>query len=225
MPGFRDSAGRLDPSVLRLVVITDGRGDLPRIERIVRGAVDAGARCVQLREPKWTARELLHAAERLRPVLDDKGGVLLVNDRIDVARTGVAHGVQIGHRSIPVEQARAVLGDEGVLSFSAHDARELELAAAARCDCALLSPVWPTSSKPGVAPLGAVRAAELTAEAQLPVVWLGGISVKEAARVAEYTGESRPAGIAVRSAVCDAEDPRSVTAALLRAQSGMSAGA
>lgn len=216
---FRDRDGFLDPGVLRLIVITDGRGDLPRIERIVRGAVDGGVRCVQLREPSWTARELLKAAERLRPLLDAVCGVLLVNDRIDVAVTGVAHGVQIGYRSIPIELARAVLGDRGVLSFSAHDQADLDLAATARCDCALLSPVWPTS-KHGARHLGEAKAMAYTASARLPVVWLGGINSAEAQRVADCPAKSRPAGIAVLSAVCGAVDPRSAAAALLGALGG-----
>lgn len=221
---WRDERGVLDPSVLRLVLITDGRADFGRVERIVRAAVEGGVRCVQLREPRWTARVLLQACERLRPVLDDVEGVLLVNDRIDVAATGVAHGVQIGHRSVPAELARDVLGEAGVLSYSAHELAELELAAAARCDCALLAPVWPTASKPTVPHLGEAHAAACTARARLPVVWLGGITPTEAARAADYEPPSRPAGVAVRSAICEAADPRYAAAALLRAVAASGAG-
>lgn len=204
-------------SRLRLVLVTDGRGDAARIEAIVRAALDGGARCVQLREPHWSARMLLQAAERLHPLLDEAGGLLLVNDRLDVAAAGAAHGAQIGHRSLPPDLARRVLGPEPVLGYSAHDQGELDLAAAAGCDFALLSPVWPTTSKPGMPHLGEPRAVVLTAAARLPVVWLGGVTPVHAARIADLPPDRRPAGIAVRSAIMDAADPRYATAALLRA--------
>lgn len=214
-------AARLfDPTALQFVLVTDGRGDALRIESIVRAAVDGGARCVQLREPHWPARTLLQVAERLRPMLDAVHGLLLVNDRVDVAAAGVAHGVQVGHRSLPPELARQVLGPARVLGYSAHDQAELDLAAAAGCDFALLAPVWATSSKPGMPHLGEALATSLTSRARLPVVWLGGITPTNAARIADLPVQSRPAGIAVRSAVMEAEDPRYTVAALLRALLG-----
>ncbi|MCC7061175.1 MAG: thiamine phosphate synthase [Planctomycetes bacterium] len=202
---------------LRLVLVTDGRGDLPRLEAIVKEAVAGGVRCVQMREPHWSARMQLVATERLAVLLEGKGGLLLVNDRVDVAAAGPAHGAQVGHRSLPPEVARRVLGPAAVLGYSAHDQAELDLAAAAGCDFALLSPVWATTSKPGMPHLGEARAAGLTSTARLPVVWLGGVTAASAARIADLPTHQRPAGIAVRSAIMEAADPRYAAAALLRA--------
>ncbi|MFY9342812.1 MAG: thiamine phosphate synthase, partial [Planctomycetota bacterium] len=187
---------RFDRAVLRLVLITDGRGDPVRVERIVTAAVAAGVRCVQLREPRWSARALLTACDRLAPTLARVQGLLLVNDRVDVAAAGAAHGVQIGHRSLPPEIARGVLGPGPVIGFSAHDASELDLGTAAGCDFALLSPVWPTASKPGAPHLGPLRAAQFTAQARLPVVWLGGVSALTLPVLAELPPQGRPLGVA-----------------------------
>ena len=215
-----DAPRKYDPAALQLVLVSDGRGDAVRLETIVAAAVDGGARCVQLREPHWSARTLLQVAERLRPKLDAVGGLLLVNDRIDVAAAGACHGAQIGHRSLPPELARQVLGPTRVLAYSAHDQGQLDLAASTGCDFALLAPVWPTSSKPGVAHLGEALAVSLTTRARLPVVWLGGVTPTNAARLADLPVRSRPVGIAVRSAVMEAEDPRYAVLALLRALLG-----
>ena len=209
----------LDTALLRLVVITDGRGDLGRLEAIVAAAITGGARCLQLREPGWTARQLADACERLRPRLDAVRGLLLVNDRLDVAAAR-AHGAQIGRKSLPPDAARHVLGPDAVIGYSAHDADELALAARSGCDFALLAPVWATQSKPGALPLGEQRAAELTAAARLPVVWLGGVGAANAARCAALQGPSRPAGIAAMSAVMGAADPADAARALLRAFDG-----
>jgi thiamine-phosphate pyrophosphorylase len=208
---------RLDPALLRLVVISDGHGDLTRLERVLAAAVAGGARCVQLREPQWSARQYLLACERLQPLLARVQGLLLVNDRLDVVAARLAHGAQIGHRSLPPALARAVVGPTAVLGYSAHDADELALAAAGGCDFALLSPVWATTSKPGLPHLGVARAARLTAAAQLPVVWLGGIGLPQAAAVAAVEPAQRPVGVAVRSAVMVASDPGAACQGLLAA--------
>lgn len=206
-----------DRQCLRLVLVTDGRGDQVRLEAVVAAAVRGGVRCVQLREPHWSVRQQLHAAERLLPLLVPVGGLLLANDRVDLAAAGATHGVQIGHRSLPPELARGVLGPQRLLGYSAHDQGELDLAAAAGCDFALLSPVWATESKPGMPHLGEARAAVLTAHARLPVLWLGGITPMHAARIAALPAPHRPIGIAVRSAVMAAQDPQFAAAALLAA--------
>jgi thiamine-phosphate pyrophosphorylase len=212
---------RLDPELLRLVVITDGRGDLSRLEQVLTAAVAGGARCVQLREPNWTARHYMEACERLLPLLDRVRGLLLVNDRLDVAAARMAHGTQIGHRSLPPAAARDVVGVRSRLGYSAHDMDELDLAATA-CDFALLSPVWATASKPGLPHLGVARAAQFTAMAKLPVVWLGGIGPQQIAEIAELQPPRRPAGIAVRSAVMSAADPAAAAWLLLAGLRGES---
>lgn len=217
MRAMRTAPRRFDPGLLRLVVVTDGRGDLVRLEPIVRAALVGGARCIQLREPHWSARMLHQACERLLPLVDTVGGVLLVNDRVDVAASRVAHGAQIGHKSLPPVAARGLLGDGGVLGFSAHDQDELAGAAEGGCDFALLSPVWPTESKPGLPHLGEGRAGLMTEAARLPVVWLGGVTVERAERIGSLPRPRRPVGVAVRGAVMHAEDPQRATEALLRA--------
>jgi thiamine-phosphate diphosphorylase len=202
---------------LRLILITDGVGDLGRIEEVVREAVLGGVRCVQLREPNWSARQMLQACECLTPMLEMVDGLLLVNDRIDVVAARVAHGAQIGHRSLPPKLAREVLGPTAILGYSAHDQTELALAAKHGCNFAQLSPVWQTTSKQNAVPLTVPRAAELTAAATLPVVWLGGVNSMTIGEIAAVPAAQRPDGVAVRSAIMRADDPQAASAELLQA--------
>lgn len=204
-------------SRLQLCLISDGRGDLGRIERVVREAFDAGLRTVQLREPSWSAAALHRACERLRPLVDAHDGWLLVNDRVDVAATGAAHGVQLGHRSLPWPLVRQVLGSHGVIGASCHDAAELAHAAQAGCDFALLSPVWPTFSKPGSQGLGCRQAGQLTVAAQLPVCWLGGVTADRVGEVPALPREQRPAGYAAIGALQHVPSVAVATASLLAA--------
>ncbi|GDY01871.1 hypothetical protein LBMAG49_12000 [Planctomycetota bacterium] len=197
----------LPASVLRVLLITDGLGDAPRLLRIVRAGLQAGVRAVQVREPLWSARELIAFADCLRPEVAAVRGILLVNDRCDVVAAGHADGVQCGFRSLSPAAARKVVGKDRLVGYSAHDGAQIAEAAAAGCDFALLSPVWPSSSKPGAKPLGVERAVLLTRAATLPLLWLGGVSVERVAQLALLPTKHRPIGVAVRGGICEATDP------------------
>ena len=200
-----------------LLWISDGRGDVDRLTAIVAAAVGAGLRAVQLREPVWSARQLAEACGRVQPLLAAVGGLLFVNDRVDVAAMGCCDGVQVGHRSVPVAAARRALGPQPWLGASCHGAEELAAAAAGGADFALLSPIWPTASKPGHPGLGLAAAGALTAAAALPIVWLGGVTASRIATVRALPQAQRPVGFAVLGAIGSAADPAAATAALVQA--------
>ena len=56
------------------MLVTDGVGDPHRIDEIVKAAILGGVRCVQVREPRWSARSLLRCCEQLTPQLDEVDG-------------------------------------------------------------------------------------------------------------------------------------------------------
>lgn len=204
-------------SALRLLFITEGLGKPEWIIRTVERAIAAGLRAVQVRERDLTAAQLRDLGQRLRPALDEVGGLLFLNDRLDVALAGHAHGVQLGHHSLPMVEARRLTGRKLVLGASAHDAAQLEEAAAGGADFALLSPVHATGSKPGAPPLGVARAADLTRSARLPVVWLGGFDHRHVSGIGEADADSRPIGVAVRGAISKARDAGAETTRILAA--------
>ena len=202
---------------LRLILVTDGLGDLERIEAVVRAAWAGGCRCVQLREPGWSAAQMWSACIRLRAATSDAGAVLLVNDRVDVAASGVADGAQVGHRSLPPGAARAALGGARLLGYSAHDLEQLQSAGVSGCDFALLAPVWQTACKPGARPLGAAAAGALTARSSVPVLWLGGVTGARCREIAALPKAARPFGVAVMNAIMTADDPQHQTGEILAA--------
>src|SRR5712671_6232026 len=195
-------------TALRLLLVTDSSGDAARIEALVRAAVAGGVRAVQLREPTLPALSLAELCDRLRPVLEVVDGLLLVNDRADVVAAGHAHGVHLGHRSLPPSAVRPLLRPGQLLSVAVHDQPELHAAAAARVDFALLAPILPTSSKPGAPYLGWQVARALTRGSTVPLLWLGGLHAGVVAELAKATLHDRPLGIAVRSALAAAPDPK-----------------
>jgi len=206
---------------LRLLFVTDGRGDESRVVASVERAVRGGCRAVQLREPAWSAAQMAECAARLRPLLHDVGGLLFANDRCDLAACGACDGAQVGVRSLPPALARRAVGEGAWLGVSCHDATELARAKAAGADFALLSPVWPTGSKPGHGGLAVARAGLLTEGAGLPLLWLGGVTAARADEVRELPVTQRPVGIAVMSAIADANDAEGAARELLRAWSSV----
>ncbi len=196
---------------LRLMLITDGEGNRARLLRTALAAIDGGVRCVQVREPRLTPRELIEVCEALRPRLEAVDGLLLVNDRVALAASGHAHGVHLGQRSLPPCATRRVVDacrDGVVVGISVHDAAEVRGAGGA--DYVLVSPVFKTRSHPGGTGLGPEATAALAAGTSLLAVWLGGIDLTNVASIAPF----KPAGIAVMRAVTEARDPRAAAEAL-----------
>lgn len=206
----------LPPDAMRVVFVTDGAGDEERIVRLVGAAVAGGVRAVQVREPQMSAAALATLCARVRGVLAPVAGLLFVNDRCDLVAAGCCDGAQVGHRSLPPKQARRAVGD-GWLGVSCHDPSELERARAAGADFALLSPVWPTRSKPGHRGIGVDVASEWTANSRFPTVWLGGVDASRAAQVACLPRACRPVGVAVISAIAGSDDPRHAAESLVAA--------
>ncbi len=204
-------------NALLVTFVTDGKGDESRLLALVEAALRGGVRAVQLREPSMNAAQLARACERLLGAIRAVDGLLIVNDRCDLAAAGLCDGVQVGHRSLPVAIARRACGPEALLGASCHSPLELSNAAAAGADFALLSPVWATSSKPGLAGLGVERAGQWTREAPLPVLWLGGCSAARAHEAGSLPVAERPIGIAAISAIAEAADPELATRALVHA--------
>jgi len=176
----------------------------------IAAALAAGVDAVQLRDRAASARTLLAAGTALRAWTRAHGAALLVNDRIDVARTLGADGVHLPAASFPLDVARRLLGPEPLIGRSTHAAAEAEAAAGA--DYVILGPIFDTPSKRAYGPpLGpAVLAA---AGAAPPVVAIGGVTAANAAALVRAGAH----GVAVVREVLEASDPAAAGTALIRA--------
>lgn len=188
---------------LRLMLITDGVGDVDRIQEVATAALKGGFTAVQVREPRLGARQLAALCERLWPVVCEHDAVLLVNDRVDVAALDCAHGVHLGFRSLVPSKARCILGLDKLVGFSAHDDAELSWASGQGVDYVILAPVFVTGSKPAARNLGVKAADALVAAAKVPVILLGGLNERTLDAALAIPAH----GHAFMSAVFGASDP------------------
>lgn len=199
---------------VRLIVITDDALAAPRSsEQVVEAALEGGARMIQLRDKGATARRLLARARALRDLVHPKGGMLIVNDRLDVALAAGADGVHLGPDDLPVAAARRVAPPGFVIGYSTDDPVEARRAEREGADYLGCGAVYATASKADAGDvIGPGRLDEVAGAVGVPVVGIGGITP---ARAAEIAASTRAAGVAVIAAVMDAPDPLVATRALL----------
>ncbi|MGE5190044.1 MAG: thiamine phosphate synthase [Gemmatimonadota bacterium] len=196
----------------RVYLVTDRRqargGD---ILAAVAAALDGGIRAVQLREKDLGGRDLFRLAEAMRRLTARYAARLLVNDRLDVAYAAGADGVHLGGGSIPVGEARALLGTRALIGRSAHTIGEAVAAERDGADFATFGPVYATPSKAAYGPpVGVAALAAACAAVTIPVFALGGVgpaNMNEALRAGAF-------GVALISGVVAAADPRAAAAEL-----------
>jgi thiamine-phosphate pyrophosphorylase len=203
------------PQPLRVYVVTSSGRVAGRDHRsVAMAAIEGGADAVQLRAKELLDDELRPLARELTDVCRDAGVLLIVNDRVAVAVESGADGVHLGQSDDPAT-ARARLGDGRILGVSVGDADQARAAEAAGADYVAVT-VWSTSTKPDAEPRGLDGVAAVARATTLPVVGIGGITPENAREVIS-AGAS---GVAVISAVGDADDPVVATRRLVAAVHG-----
>jgi len=178
-----------------IVLLTDRRQARRPLVEVVEAAVGGGLRQVVLREKDLPRDERAALAEALRAVLADVDGQLIVAGPDPLGGSAV-HLAAAGPYPPP---GLALVGR------SCHDEAELSRLTTERY--AMVSPVFPTPSKPGYGPpLGLDGLARLVARSPVPVLALGGVTPGNAAGCLA----AGAAGVAVMGAVMRADDPAAV---------------
>ncbi|MGH7382588.1 MAG: thiamine phosphate synthase [Candidatus Methylomirabilales bacterium] len=202
-----------DPRTWGLYVITDRTQTQGRsLEEVVGACIQGGARVFQLREKDLEARELTALAERLLRLITPAGGLLLINDRVDVALAVRANGAHLSQRGLPPAVARRLLGPTRLLGVSCHSLAEAEEAQQGGADFIVLGPIFYTPSKALYGPpLGLALLREVRPRIRMPVFAIGGITAANRPQVLAAGAD----GIAVISAVMAGPDVSTAVRALL----------
>ena len=197
-----------------LYAIVDASARRPPLE-LAAAFLRGGAAVVQLRLKDLGARELLGVAREAAAMCRQRGALLVVNDRPDVARAAGADGVHLGQEDLPVEAARAELVHDALIGLSTHSDAEIDAALAAGADYLGFGPIFATRSKSG-APLppphglaGLARAVQRAGA----VVAIGGLTAATASGVAK----SGAACAAAIGELCLSPDPQTAARAMAEA--------
>jgi hydroxymethylpyrimidine kinase / phosphomethylpyrimidine kinase / thiamine-phosphate diphosphorylase len=180
----------------------------------VRRVLAAGIRTVQLRIKDPLAPTLAaQVQESIAIAAQTAGAQLFINDHWQIALQYGAYGVHLGQEDLESVDL-AALRDAGVrLGLSTHSYWEVCRAWALRPSYIACGPIYPTQSKemPWIAQ-GLDNLRYWAALLPLPVVGIGGITVRTVADVAA-TGA---ASAAVISAITQADNPEEACADLIR---------
>jgi len=200
---------------LRLYVVTDRDQTGDRgVTSTVQRAIEGGATIVQFRDKRSETRELVRDARSLLETCRPAGVPLLVNDRVDVALASGADGVHLGQSDMALQDARRLMGPEAIIGVSVRQPPDVAEAQRHGASYVAANGVWATSTKTDFGEaLGLQGLAALVTASGLPLVAIGGITVREAPLLAQ----AGCAGIAVVSAIMKAEDPRTAAVALRQA--------
>lgn len=222
-----DAVDRPAASALGVYLVTDtaqaerhGHGVLG----VVRAAVAAGVRIVQVRDKTASARDLLALTAAVADAVGDRA-LVVVDDRLDVALAArsAGHrvaGVHLGQSDVPASAARALLGPDAHVGLTANTTRHLvEVATMPRGTVDLLGVgvVHPTSTKPDHPPaLGVAGFGRLAATTSVPCVGIGGVGLDDVGPLRQ----AGAAGVAIVSGICAAPDPGAAAAAYVAAWDG-----
>jgi thiamine-phosphate diphosphorylase len=132
-----------------------------------------------------------------------EAAVIVINDRVDVALTTRAAGVQLRRDSLPITAARELLGETRLVGYSAHERLEAAAAQVAGADFIVAGTIFESGSHPDAPARGLDFLSGVAQAVSVPVLAIGGVT-------AERVRECRAAGafgVAVIGAVWSAADP------------------
>jgi len=157
--------------------VDDESRDPEILFRQLQALVGQGIRLVRLRASGLAGADYLALAERCIDYCAKNGTALLL---ADIADTGSvlpgAAGVHLTSRQLMTARERPLFaGAQKWIAASCHNGMELVHAERIGVDFAVLSPVLPTATHPGMSALGWERFSELVEGCSLPIFALGGM--------------------------------------------------
>jgi thiamine-phosphate pyrophosphorylase len=177
-------------------------------------AFRGGAPAVQVRIKGLRDAEVLAECERIVAASQRTKGVVIVNDRADIALTAGADGVHGGADDLPVAALRRLIGPDRLVGGTARDP---ETALRHQDDGASyvgVGPVYATATKDGLPePLGPAGVEKVAAVVDIPVIAIAGITAPLIPELLDAGAH----GVAVIGAVANADDPAAATAEILEA--------
>lgn len=188
----------------RLYAVTDDALPTAELLRVVDALLDAGVRLFQYRDKRASDAQRTETARALTAMVHAHGGLLVVNDRVDVAVAAGADGAHLGQADLPLAQGRAILGPDLLLGASASYLHELPEAERDGADHLGFGAIFPTGTKMDAEYAGLDLLEQACRLATVPVIGIGGITPERAAAVIQRGAD----GVAVVSALFRAPDPR-----------------
>jgi thiamine-phosphate pyrophosphorylase len=169
------------------------------ISEMAREILDAGATVLQFRHKAFFGRDVFADLEQVAGLCRQAGALLVVNDRVDIARMLRSRqfdvGVHVGQQDLTPSDARLITGTETIIGLSTHNELELREAessvASQPADYLAFGPIFGTATKENPDPVvGLDELRRLRPLASRPLVAIGGITRANARSVIEAGADS-----------------------------------
>lgn len=204
LAGIAGKLGRRGPlaktcwrAMPRLWLMTDPRRT-PDPAAIAR-RLPAGAAIVYR---AFGAGDALLIAVRLRAITRARKQLLLIGADARLAMKAHADGVHLPERLAALAPRLRRAHPRWRITAAAHGPRAIKAASRLKIDAVIVSAVFPSLSSSAGRPMGAVRLARLTTGSRTPVIALGGVGAKTAARLIG----AGAAGLAAVEALAERQD-------------------
>lgn len=191
----------------RLYVLISSSIAAKSVIETTRLVIDGGADAIQLREKTISGSEFITLAEEVRDITTKNGTLLIINDRVHIAREINADGVHLGQQDMSALDARDIVGDEKIIGVSTHSVIQAKQAQKDGADYIAIGPIYPTSTKDYEPSVGIDIIREISGTVNIPIIAIGAITLDNLDSVLN-AGASR---VAVCSAIIGSKDIYSST--------------
>jgi len=138
--------------------------------------LDAGATMMQLRLKDFGSRDFLAVARAIATLCHERGAMLIVNDRADIAKLAGADGVHVGQEDLPLAAARQIVGAGKIVGVSTHTVEQALAAEKGGADYIGFGAIYMGGLKNVKNAQGLDRLRAVRAAVGIPIVAIGGIT-------------------------------------------------
>jgi thiamine-phosphate pyrophosphorylase len=173
------------PSLQAIVDADVAAGAGWRAVDLAEAFLGGGARFLQLRAKRLESGPFLELCDAVVALARAADALVIVNDRVDLARLSGAGGVHLGQDDLPPSAARLQLGDAAVIGVSTHSVSQIEAALIEPASYTAVGPIFGTRTKDtGYEAVGLALVSEAAScSGSRPVVAIGGITLETAPAV------------------------------------------
>lgn len=168
-------------------IVDLGYAEPSDLTRVTTEMLEGGIDAIQLRAKGHSDSDITDWARELLPLCRDAGVPFIVNDSPEIAAEIGADGVHVGQDDAPMDDVRAIVGDEMLVGRSTHSVEQAANAAAdPKTDYIGFGPLFSTPTKPDYVPIGTEEIATVhTSHTDLPIFCIGGIKKENLNQVIE----------------------------------------
>lgn len=175
----------------------------------VRIALEGGCRWVQLRMKNASVDDIRPIALQAQALCKAAGATFIIDDHVDLVKEIHADGVHLGKNDMPIDEARAILGDEFIIGGTANTFEDVLMHYKHGANYIGCGPFRFTTTKEKLSPvLGLEGYTNIVKQMNeqginLPIVAIGGINAEDIPALMQ-TGIT---GVALSGTVLRADNP------------------